>query len=160
MLEYLAGQLIDDGWHLKALHKQIMTSAVYMQTTDADAGRAAVDPENRLLWHRPRQRLEAEVIRDCMLAATGQLDERMFGPGELDPGHRRRSIYFTIKRSQLVPSMILFDAPDSLQGLGQRGSTIVAPQALAMLNGPQSQACVGLLPNAFWLSKTWLPKQS
>jgi hypothetical protein len=61
----------------------------------------------------------------------------MFGPGTLDPAHRRRSIYFTVKRSQLVPSMILFDAPDSLQGLGQRASTIVAPQALAMLNGDE-----------------------
>jgi hypothetical protein len=74
------------------------------------------------------------VIRDAMLAASGQLDETMYGPGSLDESHRRRSIYFTVKRSQLVPSMMLFDAPDSLQGLGQRAATIVAPQALAMLN--------------------------
>ena len=55
-----------------------------------------------------------------MLAVSGQLDERMFGPGTLDEAQRRRSIYFTVKRSQLVPSMMLFDAPDALQGLGQR----------------------------------------
>ena len=65
----------------------------------------------------------------------------MFGPGTLDAEQRRRSIYFTIKRSQLVPSMILFDAPDALQGLGQRASTIVAPQALAMLNNAQVHQC-------------------
>jgi mono/diheme cytochrome c family protein len=141
LLEYLAGQLIAGQWKLKDIHKQIMTSAVYMQSTDTDAARQAIDPDNTLHWRRNRQRLEAEVIRDAMLAASGQLDETMFGPGTLDEGHRRRSIYFTTKRSQLVPSMMLFDAPDSLQGLGQRASTIVAPQALAMLNNQQVQAC-------------------
>ncbi len=139
LLDYLAGQLFQGGWRLKDMHKLIMTSAVYMQATDTDPRRASVDPDNRLLWHRWRQRLEAEVIRDAMLAASGQLDERMFGPGSLDESNRRRSIYFTIKRSQLVPSMILFDGPDSLQGLGQRSSTTVAPQALAMLNSAQIQ---------------------
>ena len=139
LLDFLAGQLIRGGWRLKDVHKLIMTSAVYMQGTQADSQRAGIDPENTLLWHRSRQRLEAEVIRDAMLAASGQLEERMLGPGTLDESHRRRSIYFTIKRSQLVPSMTLFDAPDSLQGLGQRGSTIVAPQALAMLNSKQVQ---------------------
>jgi mono/diheme cytochrome c family protein len=141
LLDYLAGELVRGGWRLKDLHKQIMTSAVYMQSTDVDAARAAIDPENALLWHRSRQRLEAEAIRDAMLAASGQLDERMYGPGTLDETHRRRSIYFTVKRSQLVPSMLLFDAPDSLQGLGQRSSTIVAPQALAILNSQLVESC-------------------
>jgi hypothetical protein len=72
-----------------------------------------------------------------MLAVSGELDTRMYGPGTLDPQQRRRSIYFTVKRSQLVPDMMLYDAPDSLQGLGQRAATIVAPQALAMLNNEQ-----------------------
>lgn len=137
LLDYLAGQLIRGGWKLKDLHKEIMTSAAYVQSGETDAARASVDPDNRLLWRHTRRRLEAEVIRDAMLAVSGQLDERMYGPGTLDEGQRRRSIYFTIKRSQLVPSMLLFDAPDSLQGLGQRASTIVAPQALAMLNNEQ-----------------------
>jgi mono/diheme cytochrome c family protein len=137
LLDYLAGQLIQSGWRLKALHKLIMTSAVYMQTAETDAQRGSVDPDNSLLWRRNRARLEAEVIRDAMLAVSGQLDETMYGPGTLDAGNRRRSIYFTVKRSQLVPAMMLFDAPDSLQGLGERASTIVAPQALALLNSPQ-----------------------
>jgi len=141
LLDYLAGELIAGGWHLKPLHKLMMTSAAYMQTAAADEARIAVDPDNRLLWRRNRARLEAEVIRDAILAASGQLDEKMFGPGTLDASHHRRSIYFTIKRSQLVPSMVLFDAPDSLQGLGQRSSTTVAPQALAMLNNAQVVEC-------------------
>ena len=69
-----------------------------------------------------------------MLAVSGVLDETMFGPGTLDQGMRRRSIYFTVKRSQLIPLMTLFDVPDSLQGLGSRGATTVAPEALAMMN--------------------------
>jgi mono/diheme cytochrome c family protein len=141
LLDYLAGQLIQGGWHLKDIHKLIMTSAVYKQSTEAGAERAKVDPDDLLLWHHRRQRLEAEVIRDAMLAVSGQLDEGVFGPGSLDEAHKRRSIYFTIKRSQLVPSMMLFDGPDALQALGQRASTIVAPQALAMLNSPQVQGC-------------------
>jgi hypothetical protein len=139
LLDYLADGLIQGGWRLKDMHKLMMTSAVYMQATDVDARRAKVDPDNLLLWHRSRQRLEAEAIRDAMLAASGLLDERMCGPGSLDESNRRRSIYFTVKRSQLVPSMVLFDAPDALQGLGQRSSTTVAPQALAMLNSAQIQ---------------------
>ncbi len=139
LLDYLAGQLIRGGWRLKDVHKLIMTSAAYMQSTELDAERSSADPDNLLLWHHPRVRLEAEVIRDAMLSASGQLDERMYGPGSLDESQRRRSIYFTVKRSQLVPSMMLFDAPDSLQGLGNRAATIVAPQALAMLNNAQIQ---------------------
>jgi hypothetical protein len=137
LLDYLAARLIDGQWQLKPLHKLLLTSAAYMQSTDTDEHRAAVDPDNRLLWHRARVRLEAEAIRDAMLAASGELDPRMYGPGSLDRAHRRRSIYFTVKRSQLVPSMMLFDAPDALQGLGQRAATIVAPQALSMLNNEQ-----------------------
>src|SRR5258706_798008 len=75
-----------------------------------------------------------------MLAVSGQLDATMFGPGTLDESMRRRSIYFFVKRSKLVPMMMLFDWPDALQGLGQRSSTTVAPQALALMNHPQVQA--------------------
>ncbi len=120
LLDYLARQLIAGGWRLKPLHKLMMTSAVYMQSVGGDDARSKVDPDNRLLWHRSRVRLEGEVIRDAMLAASGELDPQLFGPSTLDPAHKRRSIYFMVKRSQLVPSMMLYDAPDALQGLGQR----------------------------------------
>jgi mono/diheme cytochrome c family protein len=136
LLDWLASELIRGGWRLKPIHKLMMTGAVYTQTTDDDPARSRLDPQNALCWRRPYRRLEAEAIRDAMLAASGRLDPSMFGPGTLDEGMRRRSIYFTIKRSQLIPLMMLFDAPDSLVGIGQRPSTTVAPQALALLNNP------------------------
>ncbi len=121
-------------WSLKHIHKLIMTSSVYMQTATTDERRLAADRDNSLFWHRPGRRLEAELIRDAMLAVSGSLDETQFGPGSLDPKHRRRSIYFFVKRSQLVPMMTVFDAPDSLQDLPTRSCTTIAPQALLLMN--------------------------
>ena len=137
LLDWLARQLVTGGWRLKPIHKLIMTSAVYMESTDYDAERAKLDPDNLLCWRRVRERLEAEVIRDAMLATSGTLDETMFGPGSLDEAQSRRSIYFTVKRSKMIPLLALFDAPDSLQGIGQRPVTTVAPQALWTMNNPQ-----------------------
>jgi mono/diheme cytochrome c family protein len=136
LLDWLARELIKGGWKLRPIHKLIMTSAVYQQNADRDPAKVKADSENRLFWHRPRQRLQAELIRDAMLAVSGTLDPRMFGPGTLDPNHKRRSIYFFVKRSKLVPQMVLFDAPDALQGMDRRPTTTVAPQALLVLNGP------------------------
>jgi hypothetical protein len=134
LLDWLATELIRQGWSLKAIHKQILLSATYQQSADRDADKVQADPDNRLLWHRPRQRLEAEVLRDAMLAVSGTLDRKQFGPGTLDEKMRRRSIYFFVKRSKLVPSMALFDAPDALQGIDRRPQTTIAPQALLMMN--------------------------
>jgi mono/diheme cytochrome c family protein len=140
LLDYLASQLVAHHWQLKPLHKLIMMSSVYTQSTAWDENRAKVDRENTLLWRRPVIRLEGEAIRDSMLYVSGQLDPTMFGPGTLDETMRRRSIYFFVKRSKLIPMMMLFDWPDSLQGLGRRSSTTVAPQALALMNHPQIRA--------------------
>ncbi len=137
LLDWLAGELIRGGWRLKPIHKLIMTGAVYREGAEADSALAAADPDNTLYGRWSRRRLEAEAIRDAMLAVGGGLDATMFGPGTLDEGHRRRSVYFTIKRSQLIPVLTLFDAPDSLQGLAARSSTTIAPQALMLLNNPQ-----------------------
>jgi len=137
LLDGLARELIDSGWKLKALHKRMMLSAAYMQSGQFDAADAKLDPENIWLWRREPQRLEAELIRDNMLAASGTLDRTQFGPGSLDEGHTRRSIYFMIKRSKLVPMMQLFDQPEPLVSVGGRPSTTIAPQALAILNSPQ-----------------------
>ena len=114
LLEYLADQLIAGGWRPSRIQRLILTSAVYTQGTQSDEARAQIDPDNKLCWRRMRQRLEAETIRDAMLAVGGILDETMFGPGTLDDNQRRRSLYFTIKRSKLVPMMVLFDAPNAL----------------------------------------------
>ncbi len=142
LLDWLAGELIRDGWKLKPLHKLMMTSAAYMQSAQTDAARRAADPDNTLVWRHPRTRMEGEVIRDAILAVTGALDTKMFGAGTLDAAMKRRSIYFQIKRSQLPPMMITFDAPDTLGSLGLRSSTTVAPQALLLMNNAQVRASV------------------
>jgi mono/diheme cytochrome c family protein len=138
LLDWLAGELIRGGWNLKPMHKLIMSSAVYRQESGVgrqESERAQmVDPENTLLWRQNLRRLEAEAIRDSMLAVSGTLDRTMYGPGTLDEGHTRRSIYFMIKRSKLVPMMQLFDQPEPLVSVGDRPSTTIAPQALAFLN--------------------------
>jgi hypothetical protein len=128
-----------------------MTSAAYLQSGQYDAADAKIDPENVWLWRRTPQRLEAEVIRDSMLAVSGTLDPTMFGPGTLDEGHTRRSIYFLVKRSKLVSMMQLFDQPEPLVSVGSRPSTTIAPQALAFLNSPHVRSY------AHNLAKRWLP---
>jgi hypothetical protein len=137
LLDWLAGELIHNKWQLKPLHKLIMSSAVYQESSTIDEAKARLDRENKLLWRRPIQRLEGEVIRDSLLAVGGVLDTRMFGPGTLDESSRRRSIYFTVKRSKLMPMMQVFDWPDGLQGIAERGTTTIAPQALLLMNNPQ-----------------------
>jgi hypothetical protein len=136
LLDYLASEFIASGWKIKALHKRMMLTAAYMQSSQFDATDAKIDPENTWLWRHEPQRLEAELIRDNMLATSGTLDRAQFGPGTLDEGHTRRSIYFQIKRSKLVPMMQLFDQPEPLVSVGGRPSTTIAPQALAILNSP------------------------
>jgi hypothetical protein len=118
-----------------------MTSAVYLESTQVDSAKAKVDARNRLFWRKTPLRLEAEAIRDSLLAVSGQLDPKQFGPGTLDPNMKRRSIYFFVKRSQLVPMMVLFDGPDTLQGLEQRVTTTIAPQSLLLMNNAQVRSC-------------------
>jgi hypothetical protein len=137
LLDYLAGELIRNGWRLKPIHKLILTSAVYRTTSTADDAKLQADRDNTLFWRRPSRRLTAESIRDSLLFVGGQLDERMYGPGTLDEASKRRSIYFTMKRSKLIPMLVIFDAPDGTIGVGERPATTVAPQALLMLNNPQ-----------------------
>ncbi len=141
LLDYLAGELIAGDWHLKRIHKLIMTSSVYMQSSalSPDDARLLIDRENQLYWRRVPQRLEAEAIRDALLAASGQLDTTMYGPGSIDSTMHRRSVYFFIKRSQLIPMMMLFDWPEHLVSIGQRPLTTIAPQALMFMNNPQGR---------------------
>ena len=134
LLDWLATELIARGWRLKEIHRLITTSAAYRQSTAFDPAKSKVDPENRLFWRREFRRLEGEAIRDSMLSLGGLLDTRMFGPGTLDEANPRRSIYFMIKRSKLIPMMQLFDAPEALVSIGRRSSTTVAPQALMFMN--------------------------
>ncbi len=137
LLDWLATQLIEGGWRLKPLHKLMMTSAVYMQSSEFDKADSKVAPENKWCWRYSPRRLEAEIIRDAMLAHSGQLDRTMFGAGTLDERMKRRSIYFMIKRSKLIPMMQIFDSPEPLVSVGDRPSTTIAPQALMFMNNPQ-----------------------
>jgi hypothetical protein len=136
LLDWLAAELIRNEWRLKPIHRLILASAAYQQTSTIDPQKASVDPDNAYLWRWSPRRLEAEVIRDSLLTVTGELDRTMFGPGTLDESMRRRSIYFTVKRSKLIPMLQLFDAPDANQGIGRRATTTVAPQALLLMNNP------------------------
>jgi hypothetical protein len=157
LLEWLAWRFVQSGWSLKSLHRLIVTSSVYLQDTAFDAARAGVDPDNRLLWRRRPQRIESEILRDAMLAVSGTLNPRMFGPAVKAPiapdaiqarnvkdpypkdvpdtfATRRRSVYLFHKRVVQHPLMQAFDGPDAQASCGRRETTTVAPQALALLN--------------------------
>ena len=134
-----------------------MTSSVYLQETVFDTKKASIDPENRLLWRRRPQRIEAEILRDAMLEVSGTLNPKMFGPAvkgpivpeaiqarnmkdpypkdiKDTPATRRRSVYLFHKRVVQNPLMQAFDGPDAQASCGRRENTTVAPQALALLN--------------------------
>jgi hypothetical protein len=136
LLDYLARELIKGGWKLRPIHKLIMTSAVYMQSGTTDAARLKADPQNLLWWRQPTRRLEAEAIRDSVLAVAGTLDLTMYGRGTLDGNSPRRSVYLTVKRSQMVPLLQMFDVPEALQSIGERSVTTVPTQSLAFMNSP------------------------
>ena len=134
LLDWLAAKLIADGWRLKPLHKLMMTSSTYRQSDEFDPDRARLDRNNIYHWCRSPRRLEGEAIRDALLAVSGTLDKSMYGPGTLDQNMTRRSVYFSIKRSKLIPMMMLFDWPEHLVSIGQRTSTTTAPQSLMFMN--------------------------
>jgi hypothetical protein len=154
LLDWLANEFITGGWKLKKLHRLIMTSSVYMQNGDFDESRAKIDRANLYYWRRASRRLEAEAIRDSMLQIAGQLDNKMFGPGTLDQNMKRRSVYFFIKRSKLIPSMMLFDWPEHLVSIGQRGNTTIAPQALMFMNSPQGRSSAKALASLLSTTST------
>lgn len=137
LLDWLATELIRHEWKLKPIHRLIMSSATYQQSSVIDNAKQQIDPDNRLCWRRPKRRLEAEVLRDSILSVGGILDSQMYGPGTLDTNSLRRSIYFTVKRSKLIPMLQVFDCPDALSGVGERQSTTIAPQALYLMNNSQ-----------------------
>ena len=156
LLDWLASEFVEHGWSLKHMHRLIMTSAAYRQSSGSRAEAARIDPQNKLLWSFPRERLEAEVIRDSALAVAGILNTRMGGPSvfpELppgmnsrggwkvteDPGERnRRSVYVFVRRNTRYPMFETFDMPDTHESCPRRHVTTTAPQALTMLNSKLS----------------------
>lgn len=135
LLEWLANAFVQGGWRLKPLHKRLVLSAAYRQSHTLIPENLQIDPENRLVWYFQPRRLDAELIRDALLTVGGNLDRNMYGPSVLDDS-ARRSIYLRVKRSELIPLMTMFDAPEPTQSIGQRTTTTVPTQALAMINSP------------------------
>ncbi|HEV3261961.1 MAG TPA: DUF1549 and DUF1553 domain-containing protein [Gemmataceae bacterium] len=136
LLDHLAARFIASSWSVKAVHRLIMLSATYQMGSQATGPGAGKDPENRLLWHMNRRRLEVEAWRDGMLAVAGQLDRRMGGPSvDLDaPANRRRTLYAAVSRHDLNGLLRLFDFPDPNITSAERTTTVVPLQQLFVLN--------------------------
>ena len=157
LLDWLTTWFIDNGWSIKKLHRLIMTSNTYRMSRQWNAEYASKDPEDRLLWRLPYQRLEVEAIRDSALAVSGRLNTKMYGPsmyphippaaleGSSDPDKiwkeseeseaARRTIYAFLKRSMVVPMLEVLDLCDTSRTSAKRQNTSVATQALTLFNG-------------------------
>lgn len=158
LLDWLAFEFMENGWKIKPLIRKIVLSETYRQSSlhpEAEA-HSRTDADNMSLWRQNRRRMDAEVLRDSMLAVSGELNRKMGGPSfypvmppevlegfsrkekawkESSPQERkRRSVYMFSKRHLLLPLMTAFDFPNSEKPCGRRNVTTVAPQALAMLN--------------------------
>ncbi|QDU97769.1 PSD1 and planctomycete cytochrome C domain-containing protein [Lignipirellula cremea] len=166
LLDWLAASLPENGWSLKQLHRQMMLTRVYQMAGPMTAGQGDVqpenvDPENRLLHHFPLRRLEAEELRDALLAVSGRLD-RTAGGSLLTVANRkhvfdhtsidrtrydsdRRSVYLPVIRNNLYDLFQLFDYTDAGVVSGDRATSTVAPQALFLMNSPWVRELAGAL---------------
>jgi hypothetical protein len=136
LLEYLSARLIESGWSLKTMHREIMLSAAYsMSSAISEKGNAA-DPDNRLLWRANlTQRLDAESLRDSMLFVAGKLSPERGGPPvPLDGSNTRRTIYGYVGRTTLDPMLSLFDFPNPNNTSEQRSVTLGPMQRLYFMN--------------------------
>jgi hypothetical protein len=139
LLDWLATNFMDQGWSIKKLHRMILLSSTYQQTSDERPEGVAADPENRLLWRMNRQRLEFEAIRDAYLAVSGKLDPAVGGrPVELwkAPFSLRRAVYGYIDRQDLPGVFRVFDFANPDVSNDQRPKTTVPQQALYAMNAP------------------------
>lgn len=167
LLDWLASTFVEGGWRMKPLHRMIVLSSVYRQSSSSPAARraAAFDSENRLLWKFNRRRLTAEELRDAMLAVSGSFNPQRGGPSVILPAdpelvaqlykpsqwtvtkdpsqHYRRSIYLLAKRNLRLPFMEVFDQPALLTSCARRESSTHAPQALELLNGKMANELAG-----------------
>jgi mono/diheme cytochrome c family protein len=156
LLDWLAVEFVERGWSLKAMHRVMLMSDAYQMSSQDIPANAAVDPDNRLFWRMPRQRVEAETLRDMILATAGSLDRTMGGPNvfpyidpdlfevsskrnwpgkpDSDPSTWRRSLYVFSKRSIRYPLFEAFDQPNLINSVDRRHRSTVAPQALLLMN--------------------------
>jgi hypothetical protein len=153
LLDWLAREFVRGGWSMKHMHRLILNSATWQQSSDERKDAAEVDPGNRLLWAYPRHRLEGEAIRDAALYISGLLNPTVGGPSvypELPSGmgalrggwkvntvageRNRRSVYIFVKRNQRYPMLEALDMPDTHESCPRRSVTTTAPQALTLIN--------------------------
>ncbi|HEY2882800.1 MAG TPA: DUF1549 and DUF1553 domain-containing protein [Pirellulales bacterium] len=160
LLDWMAAELVENGWHLKPIQRLMVLSATYCQTSKVDPSSAnyaaamAADAANNLLWHARRQRLDGGELRDAVLDVTGLLNDQMYGPSvhpelpqvladsrygwdpdEKEADRNRRSIYVFARRNLRLPMLEAFDQPDMQNSCPRRTNTVTAPQALELLNG-------------------------
>ena len=162
LLDWLTAELIAQGWSIKKMHKLMLLSAAYQQATTATAAAKEKDPDNLLLSHMNRLRIEGEIVRDSLLAVSGRLNLKMGGPGVFPPvpaeanvkgwtpspdprDHVRRSVYIFSRRNLKFPFLEPFDPPDTNLSCPRRELSTTAPQALALLNAPDVQAAAKAL---------------
>ena len=165
MLDWLANRFVESGWSIKTLHRLILTSNTWQQSSlPSDAADLAAamsaDPDNTLVWRFNRRRLTAEEIRDSLLSVSGVLNPQFTGKSvmvpvdpelikllykptqwdvaERDADHNRRSIYLIFKRNLRLPFLEVFDQPDLQSSCSRRETSTHSPQALELLNGPLS----------------------
>ena len=136
LLDYLAARFVESGWSIKAMHREMVLSATYALSTSDSAVNFKIDPENRLLWRTNLRRLDVEVLRDSMLAASGELAGTVGGPPlkVSDPTNRRRTVYSFISRRDPDQTLALFDFPGANDSNEQRLETSTALQRLYFLN--------------------------
>lgn len=162
LLDFLANQYIASGWKMKPIHKMLLLSSAYRQSSTSPIEKIAMekDAQNDLVWKWSKRRLEAEEIRDSMLAIAGRLNTKIGGPSVITPiepelmkmlkrpqywvptrdksQYDRRSLYMIYKRNLRLPFVEVFDAPDILLSCARREQSTHAPQALELLNGKTS----------------------
>ena len=157
LLDFLAVELMDNGWRLKAMHRLLVTSAAYRQgfdNGDRYERNRKIDPENRLLWHFPARRMEAEEVRDSLLFLAGELDSTMGGPEipqEQGMTSRRRSLYFAHHGESRMEFLELFDAANACEAY-RRTTSVMPQQALALSNSDLELHQGRLLARKLWRS--------
>ncbi|RPI79175.1 MAG: DUF1553 domain-containing protein, partial [Planctomycetaceae bacterium] len=139
LLDDLAARFIANGWSLKWLHRELLLSATFRQSSGANPAALAIDPDNQLLWRMPRRRLDVEAWRDAMLVATDRLRPELGGADRSldDSNNFRRTLYGNVKRRELSALLRLHDFPDPTQHTSHRDVTTTPLQQLFVLNSPQ-----------------------
>ncbi len=180
LLDYLAATFAEDGWSMKGMHRRIMLSNVYRESSAYQPEAIQIDPDNKMLWRFERHRMEGEAIRDSMLFVSGLLNPKMGGPGVFPPlpdgvtrGSKylswqpeknpaeanRRSVYVFVKRNLRYPMFEAFDFPDTHESCARRYATVNPTQPLALMNDDLVRGWAAALARRVLNDKGLVPEQ-